>query len=88
MKEILHFSADWCRPCDKLKPIIEQYILENSDVKYTVIDVDTKFDIAHEWAVRSVPTLILLVDGDMRARHTGVLSYGELDRFVNGQEQR
>lgn len=84
MKEILHFTAVWCKPCERLKPIIEQYVAENSDVKYTKVDVDTEFETAHEWAVRSVPTLILLVDGDMKARHTGVLSFGELDKFVNG----
>lgn len=85
MKEILHFTAVWCKPCQKLKPILEQYISDHPDITYTKVDVDTDFETAKEWSVMSVPTLILVVDGDMKARHTGTLSYDKLDSFVNGK---
>ena len=85
MKEILHFTADWCKPCEKLKPIIKQYLEEHPDIAYRMVDVDNEIDMVEEYVVRTVPTLILLVDNDMRARSTGAISYSELDKFVNGQ---
>lgn len=84
MKEILHFTADWCNPCKRLKPIIEQYVKDNPDVKYTVIDVDTQFEIAEDYSVMSVPTLVIVKEDGKMSRHIGTASYQEIDSLVNG----
>lgn len=84
MKEILHFTADWCNPCKRLKPIIEQYVKDNPDVKYTVIDVDTQFEIAEDYSVMSVPTLVIVKEDGKMSRHIGIASYQEIDSLVNG----
>lgn len=84
MKEILHFTADWCNPCKRLKPIIEQYVKDNPDVKYTVIDVDTQFEIAEDYSIMSVPTLVIVKEDGKMSRHIGIASYQEIDSLVNG----
>ncbi len=40
MREILHFSAEWCGPCKMMVPIIGKYLESNPGVKYTKIDID------------------------------------------------
>ena len=35
MKELLHFTADWCNPCKSMAPVIERFINDNPDIKYT-----------------------------------------------------
>lgn len=83
MKQILHFTASWCKPCERLKPIIEQYILDNPDIEYIKIDVDIDFAKAEEFFVMSVPTLIVMTDKGLTARHTGTASYEQIHELVN-----
>jgi thioredoxin 1 len=83
MKQLLHFTADWCQPCKKIKPIIESYILENSDIEYTQIDVDDNTDMTNEYEVRSIPTLIVLTDGQLSGRHHGIISAVQLKELIN-----
>ena len=83
MKQLLHFTADWCNPCKKIKPIIESYVLENLDVEYTQINVDEKPELTEEYSVRSVPTLIVLTDGEITNRHSGVVTSDQLDKLIN-----
>lgn len=83
MKQILHFTAEWCNPCKKIKPIIEKYTQEHSDINYIQIDVDEKFDVAQEYGVMSIPTLVIIEDQKEKNRHTGIMSYEELDKLVN-----
>lgn len=74
MKELIHFTADWCVPCKKLTPIIEKFLSENKDIEYTRIDVDVDFDLAEQYNIMSVPTLISKVDGKIHDRATGLVS--------------
>ena len=83
MKQLIHFTADWCNPCKKIKPIIESYILGNSDLEYTQVNVDEKPEVTMEYAVRSVPTLIVLTDGKITNRHSGVVTSDQLDKLIN-----
>jgi thioredoxin 1 len=83
VKELLHFTADWCQPCKKIKPIIDSYISENSDIVYTQINVDDNIDKTSEYEVRSIPTLIVLTDGQLSGRHHGVISQIELKELIN-----
>ena len=58
MKHILYFTADWCGPCKKVRPIVEE-INKESIEKFMIINVDTEMDLAKNHNVSSVPTFIL-----------------------------
>lgn len=83
MIKILHFTADWCAPCKRLKPIVEDYIIKNPGIEYETVDVDIKYAIAQEYGVQTIPTIIILKDGRVANRHMGIISYPDLDKLIN-----
>ena len=64
MKRILRFTASWCGPCQGLAMNLETASL---DLPIEVIDIDIHSDIAQEYGIRSVPTLIML-DGNIEIK--------------------
>lgn len=72
MKELIHFTADWCQPCKKMAPMIDEFVNDNPEIAYTKIDVDSDSGFVEEFEVRGVPTFIIRVDGEIKNRHTGV----------------
>lgn len=77
---LVDFSAVWCGPCKLLDPIVEELAQEWSDrVKVVKLDVDHNPQIAMQYQVLGVPTLMLFKDGESRARLTG---YQPKDRIT------
>lgn len=76
--ELLHFTATWCQPCKKIAPIILFFIEQNIGLKYTKIDVDDNTNMVKEYNVLSVPTLIVLKDGEIFSRNSGVVNEKQL----------
>ena len=74
MKELIHFTADWCGPCKKMTPVIEDFLKNNKDVHYDRVDVDVDLDKVERYDILSVPTLISKVDGKIYDRVSGVVS--------------
>ena len=66
------FYADWCGPCKTQDPILEELEEEWSDVEFEKIDVDEEQDVANEYQVRSLPTLIVENDDGIVERFVGV----------------
>jgi len=80
---LIDFYADWCGPCKMLAPILEEVkdaLKEN--VKIIKIDVDKNPQLASQYQVRGVPTLILFKDGNQKWRQSGVLSKNELINVI------
>jgi thioredoxin 1 len=71
MKELIHFTAEWCQPCKAMAPSIYQFIEKHSDIKYTKIDIDENPDAAKLFGVLGVPTFISQIDGINHERRTG-----------------
>lgn len=65
------FYADWCGPCKMVAPILEEIAGERDDVKIVKINVDEAGDIAAEFAVMSIPTLILFKNGRQEKKAVG-----------------
>lgn len=68
------FSASWCGPCRMLAPMMESIKPSYSGVKFEEIDIDEKAEVAAQYGVRSVPTVIVEKDGVEVNRFVGVQS--------------
>jgi thioredoxin 1 len=84
MKTIFYFTADWCSPCKKVKPIVEELNKENLGTMFYIIDVDIEIEMAKRFEIQSVPTFILIKDGVESNRITGAKTREELLEFTNG----
>ena len=74
MLEVKKFYATWCGPCKMLTPIMENVKGKFVDVKFENIDVDSQFEIASKYSIRSVPTVIIEKDGKEVQRFPGLQS--------------
>jgi thioredoxin 1 len=79
---LVDFYADWCGPCNMLKPHLETLSNSNQNITVLTVDVDDFYDLASGENVRCMPTLVLFENGVEVARHEGCLSYDELLEFV------
>ena len=61
MKSIKYFTATWCGPCQRFKPIMQEVANEGHSVQF--IDIDSERDVAQQYNVRSVPTVVIEQDG-------------------------
>ena len=77
MRHILYFTADWCNPCKKVRPIVEE-INRDSIIKFLFIDIDTELSLAQDYEVRSIPTFILIEDGKEIKRVSGAQTQEQL----------
>ena len=62
--KVLDFYADWCGPCQMLKPILEEVEKEHPEVEFVKINIDEQQEIAEKYGVMSIPTLVFLNDDD------------------------
>ncbi len=71
---IVDFYADWCGPCRKLAPILEEVEAELSDkVKFTKINTDENIQSAQEYQVSGLPTLLVFKNGTVVERMVGLM---------------
>jgi thioredoxin 1 len=82
MTSAYYFTADWCGPCKKVRPIVEA-INSDSTIKFKLIDVDSEMDLVRAFEIKSVPTFILIKDGEVVNRMTGAKNKEELLEFLN-----
>ena len=65
---LVDFWAPWCGPCRMVVPIIEEIALERPDIKVCKINVDEEIDLATQFRVMSIPTLMVIRDGIVAER--------------------
>jgi thioredoxin 1 len=76
---IKDFYADWCGPCKTQDPILEEVEEDWTDVEFEKIDVDEQQDIANEYSVRSLPTLVVENDEGVVERFIGVTQADDIE---------
>lgn len=79
---ILYFTADWCNPCKRVRPIVEELNMDHHN-KFQIIDVDSEMELAKKFEVRSIPTFILIDDGVEIKRSTGAQTREQLEELIN-----
>lgn len=75
---LLDFFATWCGPCRMISPIIDQIAEENADIKVGKIDVDQDGDLAAQFQIFSIPTLIVMKNGEPVEKAVGARSKEEI----------
>ena len=85
MSHVLYFTADWCNPCKKVKPIVEE-MNKDSITKFQMIDVDSEMELTKKFEIRSVPTFVLIKNGIEIKRTTGAQTREQLEAFINDEK--
>lgn len=73
MITLRRFTASWCAPCKMLAPVIKSLESDFTDVTFETVDIDSSPEVAQEYHVRSVPTVVILKDGAELERLVGAL---------------
>ena len=83
MKQVLYFSAKWCTACQSTTPIIEQ-LKRSGTAQVATVDVDYDVSLVSQYNVRSVPTTVILENGNEVKRYVGTMSAESLKQLING----
>lgn len=75
---LVDFSTQWCVPCKKMKPVIEEIEKENRDVKVIYIDADVNKELVKKYKISGVPVFIVFKGGKEEFRHVGIIEKLEL----------
>lgn len=75
----MKFEASWCNPCKQLSSVLDAI---NPNIEIQLFDADENSDVFREFNVRSVPTLILVQDGEELKRTSGTMSEAALRIFL------
>lgn len=81
---LVDFYATWCGPCQMMHPILEDlHAILGDSARIIKIDIDKNEALANLYTVRSVPTLMIFKDGELKWRGTGVHSVSDLQRLIS-----
>ena len=79
--ELLDFYADWCGPCQMMKPTMEEFEKVHPEVKVRRVNIDDEEELANQYGVSSIPCLVFVKDGEEVAREVGVMPLKKLEKM-------
>ena len=79
---LVDFYASWCGPCKMLSPIVAEFAKENDTVKVVKINIDENEELAVQYGVMSIPTLVVIENGETKNTSVGLISKSEIEELV------
>jgi len=79
---LLDFWASWCGPCRMVAPIVDEIANERSDIKVGKINVDDESELAGKFGVMSIPTLVVMKDGQVVNQAVGARPKAQIEALL------
>lgn len=80
---VIDFFADWCGPCKMMAPIFQELAQENTNIKFAKCNVDDNTALAMQFQVQSIPTIVVVKDGNVAGKNIGFVSKDELENMIH-----
>ena len=80
---LIDFWAVWCGPCKMIAPIVEEIAAEREDIIVGKIDVDQEMELAMQFGITSIPTLVLMKNGEVAATMVGYRPKADILKLLN-----
>ncbi|MCK5529173.1 MAG: thioredoxin [Kiritimatiellae bacterium] len=82
---LVDFWAEWCGPCRAIAPILDQVSVSmGGKIKIVKVDVDKLPQVAAQFGIRSIPTLLVMKDGQVQEQMVGAMNKADLETKLQG----
>lgn len=81
-KVLLDFWATWCGPCQMIAPVLEEIAAENESITVAKVNVDEERDLAIQFGISSIPTLIVMDKGQAVAQMIGFRPKADIEKLL------
>ena len=75
---VVDFGANWCGPCKSLIPVLEEVVTEDPNKKIVKVDIDEQEELAAQFKIMSVPTLLVFRNGEVIDKSIGLIQKDEV----------
>ena len=79
---LIDFWADWCGPCRMLSPVIDEVTAENPAIKVGKVNVDAEQELAAQFGIMSIPTLLVFKNGQKSGESVGLIPKEQVEKLV------
>ena len=79
---LIDFWADWCGPCRMLSPIIDEVAAENPAIKVGKVNVDAEQELAAQFGIMSIPTLLVFKNGQKSGDSVGLIPKEQVEKLI------
>ena len=81
---LVDFYAEWCGPCQKLGPVLEDFAQEHPEIRVVKVNVDENPDLAGRYEVKAMPSLLVIRGGQVTSRSMGLVTKEKLTEMTAG----
>ncbi len=81
MSHVLYFTAEWCNPCQRTRPVAAE-LKRDGVIDFMFIDADSEAELVQKFGIKSIPTYILIKDGEEVKRMNGAKTKEDFLNFI------
>ena len=79
---LIDFWAEWCGPCRMLSPVIDEVAAENPAIKVGKVNVDEQQELAAQFGIMSIPTLLVFKNGQKTNESLGLIPKEQVEKLI------